>query len=229
MIDAVLLEFDGVIADTHAARRRALIETLAADGVELSAAEFDERCAGMPVRAAVRSAFALRGRPCDETCVELTSVRAERQFAELTGTGLSLIEGAASFIASAQGRARLAIVSSASRAEIDAVLVLSRLEHEFELIIAGDDAYEPKPSPAAYLGALERLSRRRAVAARTVVALEAGAPGIRAAKAAGIRCAAVGPLPVHVAVDADALIPSLAGQTIASIDTVTVDAHAAGR
>ena len=229
MIDAVLLEFDGVIADTRAARRGALIETLAADGVPLSVSEYDEHCAAMPVRASIRSAFALRDRASDEAWVELTAVRAEQRFAELTGTGVSLVQGASELIAAAQSRTRLGIVSHASRAEIDAVLALAHLEHAFELVIAGDDAYEPKPSPAPYLGALERLSRRRPVTARNVVALEAGAIGIRAAKTAGLRCAAVGTLPVHIAVDADALIESLVGQTIASIDAVTVDAHAAGR
>jgi beta-phosphoglucomutase-like phosphatase (HAD superfamily) len=229
MIDAVLLEFDGVIADTQVARRRALLETLAEDGVQLSAVEFDERCAAMPVRASVRAAFALRGRAPDETWVELISVRTERLFSELMGTGVSLVEGVAALIASAHSLARLGIVSYASRSDIDAVLALARLEHAFELIIAGDDAYQPKPSSASYIGALERLSRRRAVVPNHVVALEPGAVGIRAAKTAGIRCAAVGPLPIHLAVDADALIPSLVGQTIASIDALTVDAQAAGR
>jgi beta-phosphoglucomutase-like phosphatase (HAD superfamily) len=61
------------------------------------------------------------------------------------------------------------------------------------------------------------------------VALEDGPTGIRAAKTAGLRCAAVGPLPVHLAVDADALIPSLTTLTIASLDAVTLGAHGAGR
>lgn len=229
MIDAVLLEFDGVIADTRAARRSALRETLAEDGVLLSIADFDECCAAMPVRASVRAALALRDRTTDETMVELTAVRAERRFSDLIGTGVSLVDGVAEFIGSAHALTRLGIVSYATRAEIDAVLALARLEHVFELIIAGDDAYQPKPSPAPYVGALERLSRRRAVVPQSVVALEPGAVGIRAAKLAGVRCAAVGPVPIHLGVDADALIPSLAGQTVASLDALTVDAQAAGR
>jgi hypothetical protein len=36
-------------------------------------------------------------------------------------------------------------------------------------------------------------------------------------------------LPVHLAVDADALIPSLTTLTIASLDAVTLGAHGAGR
>jgi len=39
----------------------------------------------------------------------------------------------------------------------------------------------------------------------------------------------VGVVPMHVAVNADALIPSLAGQTAVSIDTMTLGKHTAGR
>ena len=229
MIDAVLFEFEGVIADTSATRRRTLLETLREDGVALDESEYTEHCAGMPVRASVRAALALRNFPRDETSVELVAIRAERRFADLVGTGLSLVYGVVQFIESMQGQTRLGIVSRASRADIDATLAFAQLEHAFEFIVAGDDAFQPKPSPAPYLGALDRLTRRRSVKAAHVVALEDGTAGIRSAKAAGLRCAVVGPLPVHVAVDADALVPSLIGQRAATIDALTRGEHGAER
>ena len=229
MIDAVLFEFEGVIADTSATRRRALLETFREDGVALSELEYVEHSAGMPVRASVRAALALRNFPHDETSVELLVMRTERRFADLVGTGLSLVDGAGDLIESLQGQARLGIVSRASRADIDTTLALAQLDHAFEFIIADDDPYPPKPSPAPYLGALDRLTRRRSVKPTHVVALEDGAAGIRSAKSAGLRCAVVGSLPVHLAVDADALIPSLIGQRAATIDALTRGEHGAER
>ena len=229
MIDAVLFEFEGVIADTSATRRRTLLETLREDGVALSESEYIEHCAGMPVRASVRAALALRNFVRDEALVELVAMHTERRFADLVGTGLSLVDGARELIDSLQGQTRLGIVSRASRADIDATLALAQFDHAFEFIIADDDAFQPKPSPAPYFGALDRLSRRRAVNTKHVVALEDGAVGIRSAKAAGLRCAVVGALPVHVAVNADALIPSLIGQRAATIDALTRDEHGAER
>ena len=132
-------------------------------------------------------------------------------------------------IESLQGQTRLAIVSRASRADIDATLALAQLDHAFEFVVADDDAFQPKPSPAPYLGALDRLTRRRTVKATHVVALEDGVAGIRSAKAAGLRCAVVGSLPVHLAVDADALLPSLIGQRAATIDALTRGEHGAER
>ena len=229
MIDAVLFEFEGVIADTTATRRRTLLETLREDGVALSASEYVEHCAGMPVRASVRAALAVRNSPHDDTSIELVAMRTERRFADLVGTGLSLVGGAVELIESLQGQTRLAIVSRASRADIDATLALAQLDHAFEFIVADDDAFQPKPSPAPYLGALDRLTRRRTVKATHVVALEDGVAGIRSAKAAGLRCAVVGSLPVHLAVDADALLPSLIGQRAATIDALTRGEHGAER
>ena len=83
MIDAVLFEFEGVIADTSATRRRALLETFREDGVALSELEYVEHSAGMPVRASVRAALALRNFPHDETSVELLVMRTERRFADV--------------------------------------------------------------------------------------------------------------------------------------------------
>ena len=229
MIDAVLFEFEGVIADTSATRRRTLLETLREDGVGLSESEYTEHCAGMPVRASVRAALALRNVARDETLVDLLAMRTERRFADLVGTGLSLIDGAGELIESLQGHMRLGIVSRASRADIDATLALAQLDHAFEFIIANEDAFQPKPSPAPYFGALDRLARRRTVNTQHVVALEDSAAGIRSAKAAGLRCAVVGALPVHVAVNADALMPSLIGQRAATIDALTRGEHRAER
>jgi beta-phosphoglucomutase-like phosphatase (HAD superfamily) len=229
MIDAVLFEFEGVVADTSAARRGTLLETLREDGVALSESEYIERCAGMPVRASVRAALTLRNLPRDEASVELLAMRTERRFGEVIGTGLSLAAGARELIDSLQGQTRLGIVSRASRNDIEATLALAQLDHAFEFIIADDDAFQPKPSPAPYLGALARLTRRRSIKARHVVALEDGVAGIRSAKAAGLRSAVVGPLPVHLAVEADALIPSLIGQRASTIDALTRREHGVER
>lgn len=229
MIDAVLFEFEGVVADTRAARRRALLDTLREDGVGLSESEYIEHCAAMPVRAAVRAAFALRKVARDEVAIEIGAMHAERRFADLVETGLSLVDGAVDLIESLHGQARLGIVSRASRTEIEATLVLAQVDHSFEFLIAGDDPFQPKPSPAAYLGALDRLARRRAVPRKNVVALEDGPVGIRAAKAAGMRCAVIGSVPVHLALDADAFIPSLVGQSAATLDALTLGEHGAER
>lgn len=229
MLHAVLMELEGIIADTRSARRSALNASLAAENISLNDAAYDEACAGLPVRGAIRAAFALHGIRDDETLVDLATLRAERQFASEIESGVSLVPGAVSLIESLHGQTRLGIVSRARRREIEPILVLAGIDHSFEFIIADDDPFPPKPAAACYVAALERLGRRRSVDPRHVVALEDGRPGILAAKAAGLRCGAVGPVPAHLAMDADALLPALIGQSAASIDLLTSGARKAER
>jgi beta-phosphoglucomutase-like phosphatase (HAD superfamily) len=65
------------------------------------------------------------------------------------------------------------------------------------------------------------LKRQRPVARGAVLALEDGALGIRAARAANVRCIAVGPISAHIAMEADAYVPSLQGQSLASLDELS--------
>jgi HAD superfamily hydrolase (TIGR01509 family) len=229
MIQAVFFEFDGVLADTRDARRIALLDALEEDGVALTDAEYDECCGSRSVRTAVEVAFARRDFPADDTTIDLASARAERRFSRSVEAGLTLCAGVRGLIESMQGQTRLGIVSRASRRDIDTTLALAQLDYAFEFVISGDDPHLPKPSAEPYRAAVDRLARRRAIPVANIVALEDGTAGIRAAKAAGLRCAVVGDVAPHVAMEADALISSLAGLTAASIDAVTLGKHTAGR
>jgi HAD superfamily hydrolase (TIGR01509 family) len=214
MLDSVLFEFDGVLAETAEARRDALLSTLRADCIELSDAEFRETCAGLSIDDAVRAAFRLRGVVRDDTGLALASLRAERAYRAYLGKGLMLADGVGDVIERFLPVTRLGIVTRASRREVDFVLSLARLEHAFACIIASEDAFPGKPSPAPYRAALARLQRRRPIALKShVVAFEDGLAGIRAARAAGLECVAVGDIPAHLAMEADAFLPALAGLT----------------
>jgi beta-phosphoglucomutase-like phosphatase (HAD superfamily) len=114
--------------------------------------------------------------------------------------------------------ARLGIVTRVSRAEVELVLSLARLDHVFTCVVAAEDAFPAKPAPAPYRKALERLERQRPIPARAlVVALEDGLAGIRSARSAGIACVAVGDLPAHVAMEANAFVGAIKGLTPESL------------
>ena len=214
MLDTVLFEFDGVLADTAEARRDAVVSTLHADGIELAESEYREVCAGLALDDAVRAAFELRGVATDGPALALAALRAERAYRAYLAKGLTLGEGAREVIDRFLPVSRLGIVTRASRREVEFVLSLARLDHAFTCLIAAEDALPGKPSPAPYRAALERLTRLRPIPARAlVVALEHGLAGIQAARGARVTCVAVGDLPAHIAMEADAYLPSLAGLT----------------
>ena len=220
MFDVVLLELEGVLAETRALRRSALVRSLAEDGVMISPAEYDAVCYGFPVRQGALTAVAVRSLPRDETAIDIITHRAEKYFADEATHGLALVRGAREFVEEASAVARLGIVTRASRREVELLLAMAGLDTTFEVVITADDVTSPKPSPEAYERALERLARRRLSRAAQTLTLEDGPLGIMSAHAVRLRCVAVGAIPTYHAVNADAYIASLEGHTVESLSAL---------
>jgi sugar-phosphatase len=219
MFHAVLFELEGVLADTSTFRQRALEETLAQDGVRIPAYEdFGD----LPVRSAVAAAFTAASIPADEVAIDLATLRAERRFAEFLVHGFTMVEGARELVAHLAGRTRLAIVTRASRRDAETILGLAGLEFAFECVITADHPVAPKPSIEPYAAAVRAMSRLRPLSPSSCLALEDGPVGIRAARGAGLRCLAVGALPAHRAMQAEGLLPTLRGHTLASLEDVVL-------
>lgn len=217
---AVLLELEGVLVETHDARRDALVRALAEDGIIADLVAYDDLAHGLPVRGAARALTAGADEDIDEIGLELLALRAERHFAESIGTGIVLTEGARDALGALHGVSRLALVTRASRREVEPILEAADASFLFECIVTSDDVDAPKPDPASYHSAIRRLSRRRSMTAADAIALEDGRAGIRAARAAGLRCLAVGNVPPFRALDADGYLPTLRGATLDSLDAV---------
>jgi beta-phosphoglucomutase-like phosphatase (HAD superfamily) len=208
MVDAVLLEWEGVLADTRAARRDALRLALAAEGIAHTLSDDDEQIRGLGVHAAACTILRHIGSR-DATLGDLLATRAARTFTDTLGRGLLLMPGAAAFVQGLQGRTRVAVVTRASRAETDLVLRMAGLEDAVTTIVSADDVREDAPAAAAYCLALAHLARVRPLREDRVVAVVDSAPSIRAARAAGVRVLAVGAA-AHEAIEADAAVDMLA-------------------
>lgn len=211
MVDAVLLEWDGVLADTAAARQDALLRALADEGISFSTESYDARCAGLEVQQAARAALALD--EGDPALVDLVVLRAERAFTERLARGISLATGALEFLRATEPRARLAVVSRATRAETDLFLRLSGLDGMMACVFTADDVLQPPPAPELYEQASAHLARTRRTRREHTVALAHGVASIRAARDAGLHVLAVG-APAHVALEADGAAPDLTSLTL---------------
>ena len=207
----VLLEFEGVLAETTPHRVAALREALLVDGLSLDDDTWTEHCLGLPVDAAVLAARNARGAPDAPVAAEVCRLRAERGFSQRISRGLLMQPGGLALVQALRTQARLALVTRASRRDVDFVLTLAGLADTFTCVVTADDRADGKPSPAPYTLALEKLTRTAPVVLADALAFEDARPGIRAARAAGVRTVAVGPLPLHHAMEADAFFPTLAG------------------
>lgn len=219
-VDAVLLEFEGIVVDTQAARRDALVDAFGAHGVALTTEDYWDCCAGYPMPTGIRNLAASRALTLDDTALDLITLRAERTLGQYLAKGALLVDGARSAIERLAARHRLGVVSHMRRADIESIIALARLEHAFAFVVGSEDTTRAKPDPAPYALAMQRLGRFRVGEATTVAALEFGIAGIRAARAAGLPCVAVGALPMHVAMEATAWIPSLNDLTSTDLATL---------
>jgi beta-phosphoglucomutase-like phosphatase (HAD superfamily) len=215
MVDAVLLEWEGVLADTSAARRDALLVALREEGVHFDAAHFADCCEGFDAGSAARAALSLSGRR-DPVLADLVTMRARRAFAERLGKGLTLHPGAKGFAERLAVGTRTAIVTSASRSETDFILRLAGLEAAIASIVTSDDVAGEMPSATAYVRAVEHLARVRPVRTGRVIAVVSSARAIRAVRQAGMRAVAVH-VPAHVAVEADGVVSSLPSITLEDV------------
>lgn len=218
MLDALLLELDGVVADTRDLRREALDEGLRAEGLDAGDELLAEASDGREFRAAAAHASEATGRRFDAVALDIIAARADRVFQSRMAQGAVLQPGARELMEQAAINSRLAVVTRMPRAVADLVLRLAEVETMVACLIATEDTLDQKPRSAPYALALHRLGRIREVVPGACVALEDGEDGIRSAHGAGLRCLAVGGVPVHVALGADGYLATLAGATLHGID-----------
>lgn len=215
-LDAVFVELEGVLVDTHTARVEAMAVSLADDGICLTRTRCAERIAGLPVRLAVDAALSAvaDGALVDDTARELLALRAERRMMErISGTGVVLQPGARELLEHLGAHVPVALVTRASRRLADFIVGLAGIEALLSFVVTADDRVAAKPSPAPYRLALTRLAARRAVRLSHVVALEDGALGLLSARAAGLCGVLIGEQPTA----------GTRGETLPGVEGVTLD------
>lgn len=211
-VPVLLVEFEGVLADTAALRVGALAEALAVDGVTLNAGLL-QLAAGRSTEEAVRRIRAAAGAPDDPTALELTRLRAERAFAERAGKGLVVDRGARAALEKLSTFARLALVTRASRREVEFVLGLAGLEALFRPIVTLEDATPPKPARAPYAAALRRVAELFPGQVLRGLAVEDHVASVRTARAMGLLTVMVGAVQPQDAMEADSWVETLADLT----------------
>ncbi|HEX4681812.1 MAG TPA: HAD family phosphatase [Gemmatimonadaceae bacterium] len=222
-VDAALLEIEGVLFDTRAIRRSTLQDALREHG--LATPVEPDLVDGLAPRDAAAAALrrsAHTDAAHDEVLLDLVRASAERLFAShLSTAGVALCPGALDFVRESAAMTRLTVVTRARRDEAQALLRLASLDEFISTVVTADDVADAKPSAEGHRRAIERLSRQRPVDERSVIVVDDSSAGIRSAHAGGLRCIAVGPLPAHVAVDADAYVESLVGHTVRTLELLS--------
>ena len=192
LLRGVIFDFDGVIADTEPLHLRAYQDTLADTPVSLAKEAYYSRYLGYDDVGVFTALASDQGFALDRAQLRRWIEEKGTRFDALVGQEPPLFPGAAACIQQLAAVAPLGIASGALHKEIETILSLANLRHYFTAIVAADDVARAKPTPDAYLRAVELIGGvEDRQAARTFVAIEDSRWGVEAAQAAGLVCVAV--------------------------------------
>ncbi|HVB38842.1 MAG TPA: HAD family phosphatase [Vicinamibacterales bacterium] len=216
-LQAVVFDFDGVIADTEPLHLRAYQDILAEAGITLTEMDYYARYLGYDDAGAFRAIARDSGRALDEAALRDFIARKSRRFEELEAAGAVLFPGAVACVRRCAAHWPLAVASGALRREIELVLEHAGLRDCFQLVVSAEDTPKSKPAPDPYRLALEKLRDATGadIAASRTVAIEDSRWGIQSARGAGLRCVAVThSYGADALGEADAIVPNLDALTI---------------
>lgn len=192
-LQAIIFDFDGVIANSEPLHLRAYQQTLGDMGLYFGRDEYYSRYLGFDDVGVFERLS--RDRSLGWTDVQVNDLIAAKgaKLQELVHAGEVLFRGAAEFVKASAAVVPIAIASGAMRHEIDEIVHGAGLAALFATIVASGDTPESKPSPAPYRLAFERLRDTSGLPLDPArcVAIEDSRWGLESARGAGLRCVGV--------------------------------------
>jgi beta-phosphoglucomutase len=183
-IQGVLFDMDGVLVDSEPVILAAAMAGLAEYGIQAKAEDFtpfigtgEDRFIG-----GVAEKYGLVYQTEMKT-------RVYQIYQEIVPFKLKVYEGVVELLTHLQEQgAKKALASSADLVKITANLRVAKIPKDFfTAVISGEDVVQKKPAPEIYLKAAQKIG----VPAANSIVVEDAINGIKAAKAAGMRCIAV--------------------------------------
>lgn len=192
-LQAIVFDFDGVIANSEPLHLLAYQMVLREEGIDLSAHDYYHRYLGYDDVGMFQVMARDRGLAMDQARLTDLIARKGQRLKSLLDSGSVLFPGAKEFIAQAAARVPIAIASGALRHEIDEIVEPAGIARLFKTIVASGDTPQSKPSPAPYQLAFARLQAQAggSLDPRRCVAIEDSKWGLESARGAGLRCVAV--------------------------------------
>jgi HAD superfamily hydrolase (TIGR01509 family) len=221
---ALIFDVDGTLAETEELHREAFNEAFAAAGLGwhwdqalygrlLAVTGGKERMAHYQQSAGLTDTLDARA------IAALHADKTARYAARVAAGAVSLRPGVRRLLDEANAAGlRLAIATTTSRPNVDALLAACAPLPPFEVIASGDEVPRKKPAPDIYEAALARLG----LPADACLAIEDTENGVRSAVGAGLRCLVTvslyggeGPFADAVAVLSDLGEPGSPSRTLA--------------
>lgn len=176
--DAILFDFDGVLADTEPLHYLCWKEIIAPYGIDLAWETYSSSFIGVPDDLMLAEFCKQISPPVELRTLKDHSPRKRARFRELVLRELPFFAGCREFLDSLHAT-KLAVVTSSGRSEIEPALDRAGLLDCFATCVYGGDVRDQKPAPEPYLLAASRLKAQRPLV------IEDSEAGVQSARAAG--------------------------------------------
>ncbi len=176
--DAILFDFDGVLADSEGVHFECWTEILTPLGIPLTWDAYCANCIGITDRDMLEMLCRQTDPPFDIDALWPHYPRKKALFRAKAQANPPIADATRALL-SELGHLKLAVVSSSGRAEVEPVLEKADVLRHFQFIVTGDDVRNRKPHPEPYLLASSRLG------ARHPLVVEDSDAGIASGTAAG--------------------------------------------
>jgi beta-phosphoglucomutase len=220
-LQAIVFDFDGVIADSEPLHLRAFQHALADEGIELTPQEYYTRYLGYDDVGVFETLARDRGVVLNERQVAALVARKGVRRQQMMQEGSVLFPGVREFIREAAAAVPIGIPSGALPPEIEEIVQAAGVADLFAVIVAAGDTPQSKPSPAPYRLAFERLREATSdgLDPRRCVAIEDSRWGLESAQGAGLRCVGVtNSYPAHELPGAELIVDGLKELTLPMLD-----------
>jgi len=184
-IRAVIFDMDGVLADSEPLINKAAIAMFKEKGLVVQPEDF------LPFVGAGEDRYI--GGVAEKYHFELDLPQAKKRtyeiYLDLVPTQLKAFPGVHSLVRTCrQAGLRAAVASGTDRIKVKASLQkIGLAEESWDTVVSGEQVKQNKPAPEIFLYTAHKLG----IAPEACVVLEDSVNGVRAAKAAGMRCVAV--------------------------------------
>jgi beta-phosphoglucomutase len=227
-LQAIVFDFDGVIADSERLHLRSYQDILAPEGITISTEQYLEKYLGYDDVGVFKAVGRDYGVAMDERRVSELIARKGQRYESLAAAGEMLFPGAADFIRSAAAAGvPIAIASGALTHEIEDVLDRAGLLALFPVIVGADQTERSKPHPDPYRTAFARLRSHtgRDLIAWRSVAIEDSRWGLVSARGADLRCVAVTNTysAAELGAEAELVVEGLHALTLDALDALCGD------
>jgi beta-phosphoglucomutase len=221
---ATLFDFNGVLVDDEHVHLAAFRDVVAPLGITLTDEAYVERYMGFDDRGAFTAMLKDAGHTLSGVRIAAL-VRAKKPaYMARIAVSLRIFPGAAELVRRRAARGVVGIVSGALEHEIRYCLGRMGVADLVAFIVPAEATKACKPDPEGYLLGKSELAKRGASGGRAVV-VEDSIAGVQAAKAAGLRCAAVAH--THDAAALAAAGADVVAKTIAELTDAMLDGEAA--